>query len=285
MPPAPTSSTGSSSSRVTAGRVAAPVQRQARARGPGFVDIDRLLNANRVGAQRMADNLIGSVRREGDTALQGINSAQSTFSTGVQQGTVNYDPTKANTSAEASTLAGQTFKGPNSWEAAGINTGQLAQQAARAQDKAQNLKTDYGRAALLREQVGGPYSAGSATLDSVLAGAAGGNALRQTADSYAGLSQRLLDARGASTATVDAARKQSEGAATKYRERAGALKGEEDAKAAAEVAAREAAEREEQERQRREMEARQRGNFEEFRGAPPRFSQPPRNYGPAQGRG
>lgn len=236
---------------LRAGRVGTPVARQARSQGPGFVDIGRLLSANRAGAQRMADSLQSTVRDAGEAAKKDIADAETKFGQGVAAGTLGYNPGVA-TSQEAAAQGQKSFSGPKTWEEAGVNTGDLAQKAASAQDKAANLSTDYGRAALLRQQVTGPYSAGMSGLDAALSGAAGGAALRQTSEAYSGLSQRLIDARGGAGAKVEQATKDSEANAARYREQVPLLQ-QQEAKAAkeAEVAA---------ERERRRLEDERRRN-------------------------
>lgn len=263
----PRPSGGGSGGGLRSGRVSAPVTRQAAPRGPGFVDIGRLLSANRAGAQRMADSLQNSVREAGDAASKEIADAEKTFDDGVKAGTVVYNP--ATTSGDAETQGQKTFSGPQTWEAAGINTGKIAQNAAAAQDKAANLANDYGRAALLREQVKGPYSAGMSGLDAALTGAAGGAALQQTVDTYKGLSQRLIDARGGAGAKVDKATKDSAAAAGQYRDQVPVLQRQEQARVEAANAA-EAARQEQimEERRRRAAERQSRGNYNTNDGRP-----------------
>lgn len=211
---------GDTGAQVAAGQVAAPVQPQQRQQGPGWVDFGRLLSANRAGAQRMADNLIAGVRQEGDAANSGIQQGVDTYGKSLQANTTQYNPNSVTTADEAIAKSGGSFQGPKSWTDAGINTAELAGKAASAEGKAKNLTSDYGRAALLRAQAKGPYTAGMSGLDAALAGAAGGAALQDTANAYGNLSQRLIDAQVGAGAQYDAAVKADSEARGKYKTRA-----------------------------------------------------------------
>lgn len=172
----------------------------------------------------MARRLTDTVRGEGGAVDDAIQQAGQTYTNALGQKTTQYDPNSVKTVTEAEAKAQGSFQGPTSWEEAGIDTVGLAGKAAAASDKAKSLTSDYGRAALLRAQAQGPYTAGMSGLDAALAGAAGGNAFQETANMYGGLSAKLQAARGgAGSAYEKAAATHAENQA-KYGKRAGEIR-------------------------------------------------------------
>lgn len=211
----------------------APQQRSApRPQGqasPGYVSYSRILDANRPGAKRMADQLAGGVEQQGQQVQQAIQQAGQDFTNKVKAGTLTYSNPLTTTRgpamaggggyAQAGAAVGQQanathreYQGPKDWEAAGINTQGLAQQAARAGDAARILTSMGGRAAQLRQQVKGPYSAGMSTLDAALAGSGLGGRVQDLADMYGNLSQQLMDRQTAGNKEVQAAQDASNAA-------------------------------------------------------------------------
>jgi hypothetical protein len=189
---------------------------------PGYVSYSRILDANRPGAKRMADQLAGNVQQQGQQAQQSIQQAGQQFSDKVKGGTLSYsNPLNVGRGAAAAQGGGyaqagaqvglqanatnREYKGPKDWAGAGIDTGALSTQAARAGDAAQGLTSMGGRAAQLREQARGPYSAGMSTLDAALAGSGLGGRGQDLAAMYGNLSQQLIDRRAAGDKEVEGA--------------------------------------------------------------------------------
>jgi len=171
----------------------------------------------------MARRLTDTVRGEGGAVDDAIQQAGHTYANALGQKTTQYDPNSVKTAAEAEAKTQGSFQGPTSWEEAGIDTVGLAGKAAAASDKAKNLTSDYGRAALLRAQAQGPYSAGMSGLDAALAGAAGGNAFQETANMYGGLSAKLQAARGGAEGAYKTAEATDAANRAKYGTRAGEI--------------------------------------------------------------
>jgi hypothetical protein len=188
-----------------------PAQQRSQGQSsPGYVGYSRILDANRPGAKRMADQLAGNVQQQGQQAQQSIQQAGQQFSDKVKAGTLSYsnplNVTRGTAAAQGQGYAqagamlgpqanatNREYKGPKDWAGAGINTTQLAQQASSAGDAAQGLTSMGGRAAQLREQSRGPYSAGMSTLDAALAGSGLGGRGQDLAAMYGNLSQQLID--------------------------------------------------------------------------------------------
>jgi hypothetical protein len=201
-------------------RPAAP--RQQGQASPGYVSYSRILDANRPGAKRMADQLAGNVQQQGQQVQQAIQGAGEDFSKKVKAGTLSYSnplnttrgPAMAQGGgyAQAGAMLGpqanannREYKGPKDWEGAGINTQGLATQAAQAGAAAQGLTSMGGRAAQLRQQARGPYGAGMSALDAALAGSGLGGRGQDLAAMYGNLSQQLIDRRAAGGKEVEGA--------------------------------------------------------------------------------
>lgn len=204
---------------------------------PGYVSYSRILDANRPGAKRMADQLAGSVQQQGQQAQQAIQQAGQQFTDKVKGGTLSYQPigsinrgtamAQGGGYAQAGAMAGlqagpnrKEYQGPKDWAAAGINTQALAQQASSAGDAAQGLTSMGGRAAQLRQMVGAGagYGSGMATLDAALAGSGLGGRGQELAALYGGLSQQLIDRRAAGDKEVEAAISASDDAVRRMEE-------------------------------------------------------------------
>lgn len=190
---------------------------QPRPRGqssPGFVSFSRILDANRPGATRMADQLAGSVQQQGQQVTQAIQQTGQDFSKKVKAGTItpytsSYNITRGTAmaggggygqagAASVGIQAGpnaKEYQGPKDWAGAGYDVAGLTSQAIKAGDAAKGLTTMGGRAAQLKEMAGGPYSAGMGTLDAALSGAALGSRGRDLSAMYGNLSQQLADMR------------------------------------------------------------------------------------------
>lgn len=196
---------------------------------PGYVSYSRILDANRPGARRMADQLAQGVQQQGQQVQGAIQQAGQQFTDKVKAGTLTYSnpltvtrgPAMAGGGgyAQAGAAVGiqanaknKEYQGPKDWEAAGIDTKGLAEQAARAGDAAQGLTSMGGRAAQLRQQARGPYSAGMSTLDAALAGSGLGGRGQDLAAMYGNLSQQLIDRRAAGDKEVQAAQDASNAA-------------------------------------------------------------------------
>jgi hypothetical protein len=185
--------------------------------GTGFVGFDKYFNANRQGAQTMANTVAGAVQQAGQAGQQAIQGAQGAFDTQTATNTLTYDTNRPQTLEEGQALSKTTYQGPKSWEEAGVDTGAVSDKVNDAQAKAANLATVGGRAALLRESYrSGPSTSGGSALDSALMGAAGGQRFAQLQGLYGGLSKQLEDARTASGASYEAGKKATAEAAKKY---------------------------------------------------------------------
>jgi hypothetical protein len=193
------------------------------------VNFSRLLTVNQGGAQRMADSLANNAQQKGQQAAGNIASASASVGQKVAAGTNTYEKaapqalgngSDPNAFREAGRLSGvrstQGYTGPKDWAGAGVDTGALSTQAREASEAAKGLTTAGGRGAQLRQQAGGPYSAGMSALDAGLSGAALGSRGRDLASLYGGLSQQLIDARAATDTAVGAATTASQEASGKY---------------------------------------------------------------------
>lgn len=221
---------GDSASPSSGGSASSATPAQA---APGYVNFSRILSANQQGAQSMADNLAGQVQQQGQQAQGAIEGAAKGFKDQVASGTARYGgqqqefPTNAGGGEDPGAYraagaaarqrgAGATYKGPKDWQGAGYDTVAMASQAAQAQDAAKALTTAGGRGAMLRQQAGGPYSAGMSALDSALSGAALGTRGQDLATLYGGLSQRLADYQGQGDAAVKEAQEISASTQDQY---------------------------------------------------------------------
>lgn len=199
---------------------------------PGYVGFSRILDANRPGAKRMADQLAQGVQEKGQQTQQAIQGAAQDFEKQVKAGTLSYQPIGSiNRGASAAQGGGyaqagaalgpqanpnrREYVGPKDYAGAGINTAALTDQATRASDAAKGLTSMGGRAAQLRAGVSGPYGAGMSTLDAALSGAALGARGQELSAMYGNLNDQLTQARahgdtlvtGAQAASNDAVRR------------------------------------------------------------------------------
>lgn len=212
-------------------RPAAP--RQQGQVAPGYVPYSRILDANRPGAKRMADQLAGNVQQQGQQAQGAIQQAGQQFTDKVKAGTLTYSNPLNSTRgtaaaagqgyAQAGAAIGQQananrreYQGPKDWAGAGINTQGLATQAAQAGAAAQGLTSMGGRAAQLRQQARGPYGAGMSSLDAALAGSGLGGRGQELSSMYGNLSQQLIDRQAASGREVQGAQGASNAAYGAY---------------------------------------------------------------------
>lgn len=211
------------------GSAAAPAAPQQSS--PGYVNFSRLLAVNQGGAQRMADNLAGQVQQKGSEAQSQIQGARQGFQGQVQAGTQHFTAPAAGAGgtnsaslyAQAGALSAQAkngYSGPKDWGAAGYDTVAMSGKAKDAQQAAQGLTTAGGRGAMLREQAGGPYSAGMSALDASLSGAALGSRGKDLSALYGNLSQQLVDYQKEGGAAVDAATTESNAASQQYTDEA-----------------------------------------------------------------
>jgi hypothetical protein len=222
---------GAPAEPATAPAPAAPQQR-----GSGFVSFDRYLDANRAGAQAMAQKVGDAVEQSGKTAAGAIQGAQDKFSTETQKAGLGYDPTKATTEEQARTLSGTTYTGPKTWEDAGVNVKDVTKATLDASGKVSALGTSGGIAALLREAYNGPSTAGGSLLDSALTGAAGGGRFQQLQTAYGDLTQRLTDAGGGAEKVFNDTRDATAKAADQYGSLADQLHAQEEERLAAAAA-------------------------------------------------
>jgi hypothetical protein len=214
---APPGATATQPQGATSSAPAGAQQQAQRQPGTGFVGFDRYFQANRQGAQQMADRIAGGVQQQGQAAQGAMQGAQDAFAQRTQQATLTHSPRQPNTYAEAVALAGTEYKGPKTWEEAGVNVGEVTEQVGQAQAQANSLATAGGRAALLRESYrSGPSTVGGSALDAALAGQAGGARFAQLHGMYGGIGQQLQEARGGTEAAYSAAKEATGRAADQY---------------------------------------------------------------------
>ena len=176
---------------------AAPAPAAPQKQGTGFVNLSDILAANRTGAQQMGQQLTSQVATQGQQAQTGIASAKNVFQSAVRAGTPGFNENAQTSRGDTSAGAARGYTGPTTW----AENAELTTQTNRAQDSAQALGTQGGRAALLRESNPG-LTAGGASMDAFLAGVGGGQALRDTSAQYSNISAMLAEARGEAPATV-----------------------------------------------------------------------------------
>lgn len=164
--------------------------------GTGHVNLSRVLDANRAGANRMGQELSTQVSQAGAQAQAGIRAGQRAFNVASYEATPQFNQDADLATSRAGAAAPQ-YGGPKSWEDAGVNTAGLTSQVARANDSANALTSEGGRAALIREK-NPNATAGGLALDSFLAGQGGGD-FQALKKQYGGLSAALANARGEST--------------------------------------------------------------------------------------
>lgn len=224
------------------------------AAGTGFVNLQRVLDANRGGGERMGQQLVQGVQAKGQAAQQAQQAAQGAFTAASAAKVLQYDPTTVNAGykqavadysanptqrtpghgytedpmykayvdsasegiARGKALAATSYEGPKSWEDAGIDVAGLTAQAQRAQEEAAALGTNSGRSALLSQQYGGPRSSGASALDAALVGNAVGGQAQDVASSFSGLTDMLAKARDGAGATYDTNKATSDANAAKY---------------------------------------------------------------------
>lgn len=185
--------------------------------GTGFVGFDRYFQANRQGAQQMADRVAGGVQQQAQQAQQAIKGAQDTFAKKAQQDALTYDPNANWADVEARADSGD-YAGPKTWKDAGVDVAGVSDKVVAAQGQVANLGTTGGRAALLRESYrSGPSTSGGSALDAALMGQAGGQRFAELQGYYGGIGQELKDAQAGTTAIYDAASAEHAQARDQYR--------------------------------------------------------------------
>lgn len=255
---------GASASAAPAGGPPQPAQAQAPAQGAaqtaqpaagtGFVNLQRILNANQGAGQRMGQQLVQGAQAKGQAAQQATQAARGAFIAASTPKVLQYDPTTVNAGykqgvadytanptprpqgygytedpmykayvdsatpgiAQGKALAATTYDGPKDWEGAGIDVARLSAEAQRAQDEAAALGTNSGRSALLSQQYAGPRSSGASALDSLLVNDAVGGQAQDVASQFSGLTNMLAQARTEAGTIYDTNKAATETAAGKY---------------------------------------------------------------------
>lgn len=142
----------------------------------GWVNLQTYMGLNQGSGKQMATGLADTVEKKGQTFKQGLGTMQNTF----------------NSDANAQAMGRQDIAKKSLSEMSGYGT--MAEDANKIGQEAKGLINFGTRQATLQEQqakAGGDYNQGMGKYDSFLAGAAGGETLRKTADEYGGLSDAL----------------------------------------------------------------------------------------------
>lgn len=225
---------------------ATPQAAQQQTPGTGFVNLQRVLQANRAGSQQLGQQLGQRVQQQGQQAQQAIQAGQGAYTAALaaKADAYRYNPAADATLNQSITddmrgdarltllqqqnnraleLADRDFVAPKDWDAAGVDTAALSKQAIAAEDSAKALGTAGGRAALLRE-TNPNLTAGGASLDAFLAGAGMGNAAQESVASFGSLSDMLKAGREAGQAGYKQAVTESEATDKQYVDLANKLK-------------------------------------------------------------
>lgn len=229
---------------------AAPAAQPQQA-GTGFVNLQRVLEANRGAAQSMGDSLAGRVQQAGQAGQQAIAQGQQQMQARTTEATLQYDAAKAPDKGAATSLAATAYQGPKGWEEAGVDVANAARLATAGADAANAVTTAGGRAALIRQGASGPLSSGGVALDSYLAGEGLGARAQLLQASFGSLAEQLAQARGGAGAMYEGGRAATEAAAGQYGQLARDFEGRAAADAARRAAAARRATAEERERARR----------------------------------
>lgn len=124
--------------------------------GSGYIPVQRYLDVNQNAGKQMVDRLVGDVGTQAQGVQNDLQKQWGEFGQQVQAGTP--------------TAYGQTYSGPQSWEA---GSG-LQDQAQKVNSKLNQMQSFEGTQSLLKDTYG-TTSAGGSMLDALLTGANQGN--------------------------------------------------------------------------------------------------------------
>lgn len=182
-------------------------------KGSGFTNIQRIVQANQ--GNRLGSTIGQNIQNAGQAAQQSVGNAQQQFN---QQAGANRADTSANANLVQQALAnpnqfagtpGQvsqfqnlmsgSYQGPQGLQ----NAGQLQAQAQDVAQLGKSINTPGGQQGLLQRFVGSPqYTAGQQSLDSLLLGATGGNALAQARRATTGIENKEQQAQQGAAQTA-----------------------------------------------------------------------------------
>lgn len=209
-----------------------PNSAQNRQRGTGFVNINKIINANQGAGQKMGQTIGNSLSNQAGQVRQGIQQGQNQFQAGMQQGSTGANQAiqqgqaltqGANESATdyANRLAQQdsnalgtqgkalqtaAYTGPQGLQ----NSNQIQANAATASALGRLGTTGAGQAQLLSSQVAqrGNYGQGQSALDQLLLGQGGQGAIQRGSASLANIgnqaSNAVMNAQNQASATGSA---------------------------------------------------------------------------------
>src|ERR1044072_4659800 len=162
--------------------------------GTGFVNFSDFVNANRSGAQRVANALQSPYTTDLQRADAGLRSAQDEFGRNMTAGTFDGNPSRQRSAAELGEA--NAYTGPEAL-AGDQNYDSGLGSARHADDGAKRLADTYGRMGLLQDFYGTKsptYSSGQRAFDSALLGAVGQKGFEDTRKSAGSMLERFASA-------------------------------------------------------------------------------------------
>lgn len=204
---------GSNTSRQASGAPPTPAANPNKQQDSGYTNIQRIVQANQ--GNKLGSTIGSNIQNAAQQAQQGVTQAQQQFQqqaganrsdTGANQQLVQQalaNPTQIsgnqNQVSQFQNLLSGTYQGPKGL----ANAGQLQAQAQDVNELGQATTSAGGQQGLLQRFVGTPqYTSGQQSLDSLLLGATGGNALNQARRSTAGVQQQANQAAQGATQTA-----------------------------------------------------------------------------------
>lgn len=203
--------TSGTTSQVPAGTNSVVAAKAPTPRGSGFVNLQRYLELNRGGGDRLGTELAGGTRTKAQGVEQDINSAKNLYERQATQGTVTQGAATSQSPEQLRAAAAQAgYSGPNALSDV-ADTGSLSARASQVAQESSALQSDAGRRAMLAERNGsqGTYARG---LDSALAGNAAGRQGAALERRYGGLEKLLGDTEGWAQQRAQTAREASDSA-------------------------------------------------------------------------
>lgn len=202
--------TGSISTMSSAQPQRATTAQQAPQQGRRYVNLKDWMDLNQDQAQKAAGQIGNRVEAQAQGAVKAQNQSRDQFATGVNAGSVSFDPNVRDSGAAAA-QTGKTYNGPTDLS--------QTQNYADATQKTDTAIRDLGLSNrdLARQEWGqkGPYGAGEQNLDAVLLGQ-GNDRLQQLRDKYSGLSDQWSRSQQDATNIAGQAKTDSATAAAAY---------------------------------------------------------------------
>lgn len=162
--------------------------------GTGFINFSDFVNANRSGAERVANALQSPYTTDLQRADGGLRSAQEEFGRNMAAGTFDGNPSRQRTAAELGEA--NAYTGPEGL-AGDQNYDSGLASARHAEEGAKRLAGTYGRMGLLQDFYGTKsptYSSGQRAFDSALLGAVGQRGFEDTRKSAGSMLERFASA-------------------------------------------------------------------------------------------